>query len=427
MTAGRRVRRTRRAGLVGVVAAAVAATVFTVPAQARDTGGTRGGGGGHEATQRAFDTLVAQGIPGVTGEARDSKGVWKGTSGVGDLVTGTPRGAHDKYRAGSITKTFVAVVLLQMEAEGRLDLDDSVEKHLPGLVRGNGNDGRKITVRQLLNHTSGLFNYTSDPDFRARSLLAPGFFHYRYHTYTPRDLVRTALAHRPDFAPGTHHSYSNTGYVLAGLIIEKAGGNSYEHEIRERIIEPLKLRGTSLPGRDPRIPAPSARNYATMSDDPAATRYHEVTENNMSWAWGVGDIISTTADLNRFLGTLLRGGLLPARQLAAMKTAVATPGDALYSSYGLGIYTVRNGCGATLWSHSGGVNGAVSEMVATPDGRHLFSYNLNGVRGMPTANPVDAEFCPPTGAPGGTAGTAATERAHRERDAAADRWAALSR
>ncbi|GAA2233249.1 serine hydrolase domain-containing protein [Streptomyces amakusaensis] len=388
MSAGSKISRT---SLVGLVAAAVAVTAFTVPAQARTGVGSDGekAGKAHQKTQQALDALVTSGLPGVTAGVRDKNGVWQGTAGVGDLRTGKARGADDRFRIGSVTKTFVATVLLQMEAEGKLSLDDSVEKHLPGVVRGNGNDGRQITVRQLLNHTSGIFNYTSDPEFARKHLTAPGFLTHRYDTLAPMDLVKVGLSHKPDFAPGTKHSYSNTGYALAGLIIEKISGSTYEDEVRERIIKPLALRATSLPGNNPHLPKPSARNYSTLSD-PTATEFYDVTAHNMSWGWAAGDMISTTGDLNRFLSALMRGKLFPAKQLKAMKTAVPAPGDPLYTGYGLGIYNPHNSCNTTLWGHSGGTPGAVTEAVSSPDGRHTVSYSVNSEGG---GGVIDAEFC----------------------------------
>ena len=140
----------------------------------------------HAATQRAMDAAVQDGVPGVAGQAKDKYGTWKGTSGVGNLRTKQPRSAHDRYRVGSITKTFVSTVLLQLEAEGRLSLDDKVEKWLPGVVHGNGHDGSQITLRQLLNHTSGIFNYTADEDFGRTYFLKDGFFEHRYDTAVAR-------------------------------------------------------------------------------------------------------------------------------------------------------------------------------------------------------------------------------------------------
>jgi D-alanyl-D-alanine carboxypeptidase len=399
------VRRTIRTGAVGL-AAALAVTAFAQPALAGTQGDADRAAGKHTATQRAMDAMVAAGTPGVTAEVVKGQ-VWKGTSGVGDLRTGKPRGADDRFRIGSITKTFVATVLLQLEAEGKLDLDDSVERWLPGLVRGNGNDGRRITVRQLLNHTSGIYNYTSEAAFADRNLLG-GFLKHRYDTHTPRELVRVALRHKPDFAPGTSHSYSNTGYILAGLIIEKVSGTSYEQAVRERIVNPLGLRATSLPGTNPFMPKKSSRAYSKLTRDPAATKIYDATEHNMSWGWSAGDMISTTSDLNRFFTALMRGRLLPPKQLAAMRTAVPTPDNPVYSGYGLGLYTARTSCGAKVWGHSGGTVGSNSETAITPDGRHTLTFNRNGEWGP--AGVVEAEFCGTTSKKAGS-GTAGSEKA----------------
>ncbi|MBH5333960.1 beta-lactamase family protein [Streptomyces pactum] len=405
----------RRAALSGAAAVAVAAmtaTALAAPAWA-GTGRDTGRGTGHQALHRAMETVVEGGTPGVTAQARDGRGVWRAAVGTGDLRTGKPRGTEDRFRVASITKTFVATVLLQMEAEGKLDLDDTVDRWLPGLVRGNGHDGREITVRQLLNHTSGVYDFLNDQEYLDTYVLAPGFLEHRYETRTPQAAVDVAMSHAPDFAPGTRHQYSNTNYVLAGLIIEAVGGNTYEDEVRSRIIGPLKLRGTVMPGDTWHMPRPSSRAYSTLSLDPAATKIYDVTEQNASQSWADGDIISTTGDLNRFLTALLRGELLPPAQLKAMLTAVPVP-DEEYSGYGLGIGTYRTSCGTTVWGHSGGWLGSLSEVVSTADGRHSLAYNLNGDWSM-SASLVEAEFCGVTGGSGRAA--APGDRLPRKPDA----------
>ncbi|MEV0497491.1 serine hydrolase domain-containing protein [Streptomyces spectabilis] len=324
-------------------------------------------------------------------QARDGDGVWKAASGVGDLTSGAPRGKNDKFRVGSITKTFVATVLLQLESEGRLDLDDTVEHHLPGLVRGNGNDGNKITVRQLLNHTSGLFDYLADPEYSRTYMEGDGYLKHRYDTLPPKKHVRVALSHQPLFEPGAKHSYSNTNYVLAGLIVEKAGKRTYEKEVRDRIIEPLGLKHTSNPGDSIHLPRPSSRGYSKLFRS-SPDRIDDITEMNGSQGWADGDIISTAGDLNRFYSALLRGKLLPPKQLKAMKTTVAVPGSS--TRYGLGISRLRTGCGTALWGHGGGMIGWLSMAVSTEDGRHQLAYNYNGdweTSHMPKI--VDAEYC----------------------------------
>ena len=159
---------------------ALAAPAVAAPASASVSARTD-----HGATRKAMDAAVKDGVLGVALQAKDKHGVWKAAAGVGDLRTGKPRSAHDRYRVGSITKTFVSTVLLQLEAEGRLSLDDKVDKWLPGLVRGNGHDGREVTLRQLLNHTSGISNYTDDEEFGRTYFLKDGFFEHRYDTLYP--------------------------------------------------------------------------------------------------------------------------------------------------------------------------------------------------------------------------------------------------
>ncbi|MGB8946774.1 MAG: serine hydrolase domain-containing protein [Streptomyces sp.] len=367
-------RKSTRTGVVGVAAAAMAAGAFMVPARAASD--TPPAGDGRRATQRSMDAIVKAGTPGITAQARDADGIWEATSGVGDLRSGAPRGKDDKFRAGSITKTFVATVLLQMEAEGKLSLDDTVERHLPGLVRGNGNNGRRITVRQLLNHTSGLFDYLDDEKY-IETYTGEGYLKHRYDTVPPENQVKAALSHRPPSKPGAKHAYSNTNYILAGLIVEKVGTRrSYEDEVRARIIEPLGLKNTSNPRTSVHLPRPSSRGYSKLFKS-APDRIDDITEMNGSQGWADGDIISTTGDLNRFYKALLTGKLLPAKQLKAMKTTVDSPG-APYAAYGLGLARLETSCGTTLWGHAGGIVGWLSMAVTTPDGRHQLAYNFNG-------------------------------------------------
>ncbi|MFI6638882.1 serine hydrolase domain-containing protein [Streptomyces sp. NPDC050504] len=392
-------RKILRTGLVGVAAAAVAATAFAAPAQASSDGAAAGArtganaGAGHQATRSAIDAAVRAGVPGITAQARDADGVWAAASGVGNLRTGAPRAKNDRFRVGSITKTFVATVLLQMEAEGRLSLDDTVERRLPGLVRGNGNDGRKITVRQLLNHTSGLFDYLADEEYNRTYLAGDGFLKHRYDTLSPRKHVKVALSHAPLFEPGTRNSYSNTNYVLAGLIIEKTAGRTYEAEVRDRIIEPLGLKATTNPGNSVHLPRPSGRGYAKLFES-APDRIDDVTAMNGSQGWADGDIISTTGDLNRFYRALLRGDLLPPKQLKEMKTTVPMTGAFPDTSYGLGLMRIRTSCGTTVWGHGGAMPGWLSMAFTTADGRHQLAYSLNSSWDGSAMMPIlEAEYC----------------------------------
>ncbi|KOG32448.1 peptidase [Streptomyces resistomycificus] len=350
-----------------------------------------GSGSRHDATREAIQAAVADGVPGVTATARDSHGPWSATAGVGDLKTQKPRSPHDRYRVGSITKTFVATVLLQLEAEGRLSLDDKVDTWLPGLVRGNGHDGRRITLRQLLNHTSGIFNYTDDETFVRTHFLKEGFFEHRYDRKKPEELVAIAMSHKPDFAPGTSWNYSNTNYTLAALVIESVTDRPYGAAVRDRVIEPLHLRATSVPGTRSTLPRPSSRAYGKLARTTTGPTY-DVTELNPSLAFGSGDMISNSGDLNRFYTALLRGRLLPAEQLKEMKTTVAV--DVIPDAgYGLGLIDRELSCGVHVWGHGGGIHGSSSEAVTTADGRHSLALNFNGDWTGDSDAVIEAEYC----------------------------------
>ncbi|POX38377.1 peptidase [Streptomyces sp. Ru73] len=378
-----------RIALAGALAAAVAGTaLFTAPAA------TAAGPGhdGHRGTRAAMDAQVAKGVPGVIGRVTEDGKVWKASSGVGNTGTGQPRGADDAFRVGSITKTFVATVLLQLEAEHRLSLDDTVEHWLPGVVRGHGHDGRRVTLRQLLNHTSGIRDVFEAEEFRDK-VTGPGFLKHRYDTWTPRQLVRLAMKGAPAFEPGTSWSYSNTNYVLAGMVIEKATGKPYGKEVERRVLKPLGLRHTVVPGTDPRMPGPHGIAYSKLLAEKPGPEVYDATELNPSLASSAGEMISTAGDLNRFYRALLRGELFPHRQLKEMLTTVPAGEVGPGIRYGLGLMTQKLSCGVRLYGHGGGIHGSSSEAVSTRDGRHTAAFNLNADWTGDSVDMVEAEFC----------------------------------
>lgn len=413
--------RRRRAGLLAMAGALVLALSTGEAGAAGDrgrSGGTdswnpaAGAGDTRPATRAALDAIVTGGTPGALARVTDGSVRWTGTAGTADRRTGQPRRADERFRIGSPTKTFTATVLLQLEAEGVLGLDDSVEKWLPGVVRGRGHDGRRVSLRQLLNHTSGIPGYNRDPGFLAR-FTGEAFLEHRYDGATPGELVRIGLSHPPEFPPGTGWSYSDTNYVLAGLVIERATGDDYAAQIERRIIRPLGLSGTTVPGTSPEVPRPHARHYSRLySDDPGA-RIHDVTRFDPSVAGAAGEIISTTADLNRFYAALLGGRLLPAGQLARMLEGIpiggpeapggpggpgggpGRDGERSGAAYGLGIRSDRLSCGVTVWGHGGQVPGSLTRAAATRDGRHVLTLNRNGDWGEQRLEDavLEAEFC----------------------------------
>ncbi|MGW1200152.1 serine hydrolase domain-containing protein [Streptomyces sp. NPDC002536] len=390
-------RRPLRTVLPVVLAAGLTGTGLTVapPVSAARTTGPRTG---HAVTRAVMGGIVRGGVPGVLGQAREGGHVWNASSGLADTGRARAPRPGDRFRIGSNTKTFVATVVLQLEAEHRLALGDTVEHWLPGVVHGNGHDGSRITVRQLLNHTSGIYDYTTDPALAAKAF-GRDFLRHRFDTYRPRDLVRTAMAHRPVFAPGAGWSYSNTNYILAGMIIEKATGHSYATEIRRRVIRPLRLHATTVPGTSPRIPRPVERGYLRLPGEPPGTALHDVTAMNPSVAGAAGGMISSVGDLQSFYRALLHGRLLPGRQLGEMLTTVDT-GVREIGRYGLGIDEQRLSCGTTVWGHGGGIPGFLSLVNSTRDAGHTAAFSINAYGfAFDLLALLEAEFCGKAPAP----------------------------
>ncbi|WP_037897087.1 serine hydrolase domain-containing protein [Streptomyces sp. NRRL S-920] len=304
--------------------------------------------------------------------------------------TGPAPTRADHFRVGSITKTFIATVVLQLAAEHRLSLSDPVERHLPGLVRGPGADGRRITLRALLTHTSGLADFTAvthgtpppPPPPPRGGPHPPPPPRPPPPPVTPIRAVRTALA-RPA-SPKGRWAYSNTNYVLLGMVIEQVTGHTYATEAERRVLGPLRLTGTSFPGARTTLPSPHGRAYTRDGED--------VTRLDPRVAGAAGEVISTLADLNRFYASLLTGRLLPApflREMLNTRTA--------HGRYGMGLYPYKLPCGTTVWGHNGHIAGSYVRTAATRDGRRVLTFRVNTDKladpGLETAL-LAAEFCP---------------------------------
>lgn len=297
-------------------------------------------------------------------------GRWYGTSGVADLRTGRKVSADDTFRIGSITKVFVATVVLQLSAQGRVDLNAPVQRYLPGVLPA---EYPPITVGQLLDHTSGLPD-ESGPDLPDMSTPEKVLQH-RYDQWTPQRLV-AAVSHGPmKFAPGTRQEYRGINYVLAALLVEKVTGHSYGTEISKRILRPLGLHATSLPGNDPRIHGPHVHGYLALADGTLS----DATVYNQSEAWGEGEMISNSRDLERFMTALFSGDLLPRATLDKMFTLPSgdvrmVDGSPARYSMGLQTATVN---GMTLWGKTGERYGYNSGMFSTRDQRRRVVYSFN--------------------------------------------------
>ena len=358
-------------GVAAVAAAtatttATAATAATMPAQHAYS---------QQDLQRDLDAITATGVPGVLAEVRTGTRQLRGTSGVADLDSRKPVNDNGFFRIGSNTKTFISVVVLQLVAEHRLSLDDTVGRWLPGVVHGNGNDGGKITVRELLQHTSGLHNYTDD--LQAQITSPEAYRKLEFRQFSRQELLNIALAHRPDSAPGAAWNYSNTNYILLGMLIEKVTHDSWENQVIRRIILPLGLRHTYAPGTSTRLPRPHATGYLIFDKN---TRI-DTTAENMSWADSAGALVSTAADLTRFWSAIGHGTLLRPAQTRQMRhTVPATGGDSASvpgSRYGLGIFNIPLSCGGGYWSHEGDVPGYNTIGAVSSDGRTTVVLSLN--------------------------------------------------
>ncbi|WP_409176387.1 serine hydrolase domain-containing protein [Brevibacillus fortis] len=300
-------------------------------------------------------------IPGIVAAGLRDGEYWSYAAGVANLDHKNPMEPDFTFRIGSVTKAFVATLVLQLAQEKKLNLDDSVEKWLPGVVKGNGYDGNKITIRQLLNQTSGIASYTSTDMRYATS----------FPQYTVDDLVRMGLAKPPVFQPGAGWDYSNTNTVLAGLVIQKVTGETYDVQMKKRILDPLQMTDTSFSGSNPKIPGQHATGY-NMNQ---AGKLYDFTEYNPSWANAAGEMISTGKDLTTFFSALLGGKLLNDEMMKQMTTGVDSP----FGKYGLGLYEVTLPNGKTYWGHGGGIHGFETLAGGTLGGKNILVTNINAV------------------------------------------------
>jgi D-alanyl-D-alanine carboxypeptidase len=334
--------------------------------------------------------IVAAGSPGVITFVNDGHGVRLRAAGVADRRSGRALRPTDRFRAGSNTKSLVATVALQLVREGKLSLSDTVGKRLPGVLPYA--DG--VTLRQLLNMTGGIPDYV--PAFEATVVKD---LHAAARSRSPRDLIAIVAGKRPDFAPGTSWNYSTTGYILAGMMIERATGHDLGDELRQRIFKPVRMSGTYYPGATTAIDGGYSRGYGEVEG-----RLRDLTAFNASAAWAGGGVVTTATDMARYWRALLGGKLLAPAQLHAMKTTVPV-GKGYPGSYGLGIFRWTTPCGV-MWGNGGDLPGFSSEFVNSEDGKVQAGVIVN-VNPIPKA--VSGE---PLGATKTTAAANALGRAH---------------
>ncbi|MCD2464103.1 beta-lactamase family protein [Streptomyces sp. MBT42] len=299
-----------------------------------------------------------------------SEGAWRGSAGVHDLVSGAPADPAARFRAGSVTKVFTAATVLQLASERRIDLDRTARSYLPELIPGRY---ATVTVRQLLNHTHGI----PAPELAVGDTVEEWYAH-RFDVHSPEDMVRSATAKPREFRPGTKQHYLNIGYTIAGLIVERVTGDTYEHQVERQILRPLGLRDTYLPGEAAELAGPYNHGYQTMRLDDGTTGLRDVSEWGVTDGWAAGDLVSTTADLERFTRALFAGRVVRGPLLEEMftlpKVADLKSGDP--AAYSAGLSMKRLG-GREVWGKTGGRWGYNAAIASTRDGARTLVYSVN--------------------------------------------------
>ncbi|MEV5816217.1 serine hydrolase domain-containing protein [Streptomyces mutabilis] len=307
--------------------------------------------------QHATAALVRVGTP---------DGHWHGSAGVRDLAGDRPARPDARFRAGSVTKVVTAATVLRLAAQDEIDLDAPVQGYLPDLFTSEFE--QPISVRQLLNHTSGI-----KPGDGLGDDFAEVYAH-RFETLTPQRVAASAIAKGPeDFTPGTRQQYLNINYTVLGLLIEKVTGRSYASVATRLVLRPAGMHHSYFPGTDPRIRGPHNRGYQAVEQPDGTTKLVDVTEWNHADRWAAGDMISTTADLEKLLTELFRGRIVPQPELEEMFTTPAGVPGARRSA-GLEYQEVD---GKVFWGKSGSRYGYSALIAGTRDLSRTLVHSVN--------------------------------------------------
>ncbi|MFI5984855.1 serine hydrolase domain-containing protein [Streptomyces sp. NPDC051555] len=311
-----------------------------------------------------------------------TSGSWQGSSGVSDVRTGRAAISEGRFRVGSVTKTFTAAVVLQLVAEGEVGLDETVQHRLPGLLPDTF---KPVTVRQLLNYTSGIQSADGPGDAFEDA------YSHRFDISDPHAMIANAVAKGPGFDPGTKQEYLNIGYTILGVLIEKLTGTSYAKAVEARITKPLGLRDTSSPGPvRVRIQGPHHHGYQAVPRADGTSELVDVSDWNASAQFAAGDLVSTTADLERFTVALFSGRLVPKAQLEEMFTVPAvknTAGEDADLTAGMKRFLLPGG--VVAWGKTGARPGYSTVIGGTRDLSRTLVYSLNSTdaKGRET-NPI---------------------------------------
>ncbi len=302
------------------------------------------------AIQGELNAAVAAGVPGMVLLVRRGDNVVTFAAGVADVTNGRPIQANDRFRIASITKSFVAALVVRLAQDGRLGLDDSAARYLPEYSLDPA-----ITIRQLLQHTSGLFDIGDDEEWIGSVLAEPT------RAWTLSELIPIGLSHPPYFAPGAGYHYTNTGFMILGAIVDRVTHNDISAELTRRILRPLRLDDTYV-AHESDLRGPHSQGYSLTPEG----QIIDVTTLNATFTGPAGDVISTVGDVAAFYRALLRGRVVQGRYLREMLAFInidPEPQDGV----GLGLFRFPEACGTTTIGHTGGIFGFQSEARTSAD------------------------------------------------------------
>ena len=358
---------------------AMATAVVSVPYLAGKTVafGKGNARGADAALDRALKELVAMegGPPGVIAVVQRGQHREVHSFGVRNLKGDLPMRARDHMRIASAAKAFSGAVALSLVSEVKLSLNDTIGERLPELPKA----WWEVTLRQLLNHTSGIPDFSLEPDFQ-KALLAS-----LKKAPPPEELLSFVEDEKLLFDPGSKYHYSNSDNIVVALMAEAATGKSYEDLLRELVYKPLGLRNTTLP-RGPNLKKPFIHGYDTSQQPP-----EDVSELVAAgWSWASGGIVSTPADLNTFIRGYVGGKLFDERTQAKQRRVVeggsSEPPGPGKNSAGLALFRYQTRCG-TVWGHTGNTLGYTQFMAASPDGRRSATVSINSQLAPPVGDP----------------------------------------
>ncbi|MFD9907522.1 serine hydrolase domain-containing protein [Streptomyces sp. NPDC059063] len=363
-----------------------------------------------------LDWSVSEGgAPSVAVQIQDSDGSWFDCAGLADATAGAVRIPGEHLHTGSISQAYTAATVLQLAAEGRLSIDDTVEEWLPGAMAENGHDGAEVTIRQLLSHTGGLPSTDMAVEVQRRYAVRSAFQAHRFDVWQRADVLRAALSEPPVSRPGEAFWYSNGGFAFAAAIVEAVTGSSFESEVHRTVVKPLGLTDTFVRhraetgyrGRHPRLYSKlflregvrpeevTPDNWPSLLEDPKLPPL-DTTEVNTSAAWGAANVVAPLDELIVFFNALITGSLLPQAQHKEMWTTASTRGAHWLANtgYGLGVYELTLSDGQRLRGATGASVGASTLVLGTPDGSHtLAAHVANDYSAFPFFDKLlEAEF-----------------------------------